>query len=100
MEQKLLTIALVSSAIGTGQKALAQTRGTTTDKPNVIIILADDLGYGDLECYGAKNVQTILISSHSQVYVLRMDMQSLQQVLPLAIRFLLVNMLGVEKVQM
>ena len=58
MEQKLLTIALVSSAIGTGQNALAQTRETTTDKPNVIIILADDLGYGDLECYGAKNVQT------------------------------------------
>ena len=27
-------------------------------KPNVIIILADDLGYGDLECYGAKNVRT------------------------------------------
>ena len=27
-------------------------------KPNVIIIYADDLGYGDLECYGAKNVKT------------------------------------------
>lgn len=27
-------------------------------KPNVILIYADDLGYGDLECYGAKNVQT------------------------------------------
>lgn len=25
-----------------------------TDKPNVIFIYADDLGYGDLECYGAK----------------------------------------------
>lgn len=30
----------------------------TSKKPNVIIILADDLGYGDLECYGAKNVKT------------------------------------------
>lgn len=28
------------------------------ERPNVIIILADDLGYGDLGCYGAKNVQT------------------------------------------
>lgn len=26
--------------------------------PNVIIIYADDLGYGDLQCYGAKNVKT------------------------------------------
>ena len=28
------------------------------DLPNVIFIYADDLGYGDLECYGAKNVET------------------------------------------
>lgn len=27
-------------------------------KPNVIIIYADDLGYGDLQCYGARNVET------------------------------------------
>lgn len=28
------------------------------DKPNVLFILADDLGYGDLGCYGAEKVQT------------------------------------------
>jgi len=26
--------------------------------PNVVLIFADDLGYGDLGCYGAKHVQT------------------------------------------
>lgn len=27
-------------------------------KPNVIYILADDLGYGDLSCYGQKKLKT------------------------------------------
>lgn len=27
-------------------------------KPNVVIFLADDLGYGDLGCYGNDKVQT------------------------------------------
>lgn len=28
------------------------------EKPNIIFILADDLGYGDLGCYGQKHFQT------------------------------------------
>lgn len=28
------------------------------DSPNIIFIYADDIGYGDLSCYGAKSVST------------------------------------------
>lgn len=30
----------------------------SSDKPNVIFILADDLGYGDLACYGQQLIET------------------------------------------
>ena len=66
MEQKLLTLALLSSAIPHSQKIIAQTSENVKDKPNVIIILADDLGYGDVECYGAKNVLTPNINRLAQ----------------------------------
>ena len=35
-------------------------------RPNVIVILADDLGYGDLECYGAKGVHTPCVDALAQ----------------------------------
>ena len=49
---------MLSLAVTSCLAVHAENKNQNTDKPNVIFIYADDLGYGDLECYGAKNVQT------------------------------------------
>ena len=38
-------------------------KGAGGKKPNIIFIMADDLGYGDLGCYGQKEIQTPHIDS-------------------------------------
>lgn len=55
---KLLTTLLPLAATA----ALAQ----NATKPNVILVLADDLGWGDLSCYGATRVNTPNVDNLAQ----------------------------------
>ncbi len=40
------------------QPVLNKASGTDGQSPNVLIIMADDLGFGDLSCYGSKAIHT------------------------------------------
>jgi arylsulfatase A-like enzyme len=51
------------SAGVTAGSAFAEKSGEAERPPNIVILLADDLGYGDLSVHGAKDVQTPNIDS-------------------------------------
>jgi len=38
--------------------AVSTSAAVAAEKPNILVILADDIGYGDLGCYGATTVKT------------------------------------------
>ncbi|MFM8469061.1 MAG: sulfatase-like hydrolase/transferase [Limisphaerales bacterium] len=48
-----LTLALLAACFGLNSPAAAATR-----PPNLVLILADDLGYAELGCQGAKDIRT------------------------------------------
>ena len=50
---KFLSFILVSFAL-----ALSLCARAAAKPPNIVIILADDLGYGDLGCYGHPTIRT------------------------------------------
>lgn len=49
---------MIKRSIYLAALSLSATQMMAQQKPNVIVFYADDLGYGDLQCYGGKNVPT------------------------------------------
>jgi len=60
MASKVTRRKFINSAAATGAAVAGARIGLSaqTQRPNVLFILADDLGYGDLSCYGRPDYQT------------------------------------------
>jgi hypothetical protein len=56
--RNVLTGAAGTLALATSYRAVSQ-----TNKPNIVFILADDMGYADLSCYGRRDLSTPNIDS-------------------------------------
>src|SRR3954470_17180689 len=57
---------LQSSFAAAALSALPELRLSSGRPPNVLFILADDLGYGDLSCYGRPDYQTPVLDAFAK----------------------------------
>ena len=58
MPRKVSRREFIESTVATTALAAGIENGAAAARPNVLFILADDLGYGDLSCYGRPDYQT------------------------------------------
>ena len=53
-----LLLIIIVSLLQSCNSETTEKSNTTTTKPNIIYILADDLGYGELGIYGQELIET------------------------------------------
>lgn len=58
MKQAISLLTLLILLAGCGPAGQEETAPPAGERPNVVLIYADDLGYGDLACYGAGHLTT------------------------------------------
>lgn len=76
---RLSALGAMSAHLGASSPAPGASSGSkkaSSGRPNIIVILADDLGYGDVSCHGATKVQTPNIDRLASEGVLFTDAHS------------------------